>query len=145
MTNVKTHCDRLGNSWEGILELRVQIFGFGKDRGPHRGFGCCPIVTLSFFYLLHPMRLRNFFRFCSRLLFRVFTLESYSFFSFSFFFLLSNCALENSKFIPNRWMIYQDFWLRKRDDSLVDYENFLKEKPLQSKYLRSIKMDFLGM
>ena len=60
LTGVKTHRDRLGNSWEGILELRVQIFGFGKGRGPHRGFGCCPVVALSFFCLLHPRVFENF-------------------------------------------------------------------------------------
>ena len=38
--------DRFGNSKEGILEQRVQIFGFGKGRWPHRGFGCCPVVAL---------------------------------------------------------------------------------------------------
>ena len=41
-------------------------------------------------------------------------------------------------------MIYQDFWLRKRDDSLVDYKEFLKEKSLQSEYPCLIKMDFSG-
>ena len=60
LTNVKTHRDRLGDSREGILELRVQIFGFGKGRGPHKGFKCCPIVALSFFCLLRPRVFGNF-------------------------------------------------------------------------------------
>ena len=55
-----------------------------------------------------------FFFFCSRLPFRVFTLESF-FFPFLFFlihfFLLSYYALDNSKFIPNKWKIDQDFLL----------------------------------
>ena len=45
LTSVKTHCDRLRNSGEGILERGVQIFGFGEGKGPHRGFGCCPIIA----------------------------------------------------------------------------------------------------
>ena len=45
LTSVKTHCDRLENSREGVLERGVQIFGFGEGKGPHRGFGCCPVVA----------------------------------------------------------------------------------------------------
>ena len=30
LTSVKTHHDRFGNLKEGILEQKVQIFGFGK-------------------------------------------------------------------------------------------------------------------
>ena len=84
MTSVKTHRDRLENSREGILELRVQIFGLKKSKRPHRGFGCYPVVALSFFYLLRSRDFKNFSHFCSRLPFRVFTLESF-FFPFSFF------------------------------------------------------------
>ena len=69
-------------------------------------------------------------RFYSRLPFWVFTLESH----FFIFLQLSHYALENSKFIPNRWVIYQDDFGWKS----------LKEKPLQSKYPCSIKMDFSG-
>ena len=32
----------------------------------------------------------------------------------------------------------------KKTTALVDYKNFLKEKALQSKYPRLIKMDFSG-
>ena len=38
LTGVKTHSDRLENLGEGIMEQGVQIFGFGKGKGPHRGF-----------------------------------------------------------------------------------------------------------
>ena len=41
-------------------------------------------------------------------------------------------------------MVYQEFWLRKRDNSPVDYIKFLKEKSLQSEYPCLIKMDFSG-
>ena len=114
LTSVKTHRDRFGNSKEGILEQKVQIFGFGKGRRPHRGFGCCPVVALSFFCLLCPRVFENFLIFALDCPFRVFTLES--FFSFSFFW-LSYYALDNSKFIPNKWRIDQDFfvsWGKKR-------------------------------
>ena len=106
--------------------------------------GRCPFILL----FASPMRLQKFFCFCSRLPFRVFTLESLFFISifncffhhFSFFIVL----LCTWKFIPNRWMIYQESWLRKRDNSPVDYKKFLKEDSLHSEYPRSIKMDFLG-
>ena len=137
MIGVKTNRDRLGNSGEGNLEQKVQIFGFGKGKGPHKGFRCCPIVALSFFYLLRPRVFENFLIFALDYPFRVFTLESHFlfhfFFFFSSFFWLSYYALDNSKFIPNRWKIYQDDFGRK----------ILKEEPLQSKYPHSIQMDFL--
>ena len=60
LASVKTHRDRFGQSKEGILEQKVQIFGFGKGRGPHRGFGCCPVVALPFFCLLCPRVFENF-------------------------------------------------------------------------------------
>ena len=136
LTGVKTHRDRLGNSGESILEQRVQIFGFGKGRGPHKGFGCYLVIALSFFRLLRLQAFENFLISALDYPFRVFTLEFYSFFPFSFFFhhffWLSYYALDNSKFIPNRCKIYQDDFGRK----------ILKEKPLQSKYPHSIKMDF---
>ena len=87
LIGVKTHRDRFGNSTEGILEQRVQIFGFGKGRGPHRGFECCLVVALSFFCLLRPWDFKKFLIFALDCLFRVFTLESCFFFSF---FLLSS-------------------------------------------------------
>ena len=80
LTGVKTHRDRLE---EGILERGVQTFGFGEGKRPHRGFRCCSVIALSLFCLLRPWNFRNFF-FCSRLPFRVFTLESF-FFPFLFF------------------------------------------------------------
>ena len=85
LTSVKTRRDRFGNSKEGILEQRVQIFGFGKGKGPHRGFGCCPVVALSFFCLLCPQVFENFLISALDYPFRVFTLESR--FLFHFFFL----------------------------------------------------------
>ena len=54
LTGVKTHRGRLENSEEDILERGVQIFGFGEGKGPHRGFGCYPVVAFSFFHLLRP-------------------------------------------------------------------------------------------
>ena len=88
-------------------------------------------------------------RFYSRLPFRVFTLESLFFFSFifSFYFCLivPSCTWK-FKICPE-WMndLSRWFWLKNRDNSLIDYENFPKEKPLQFKYPNLIKMDFLGM
>ena len=83
LTGVKTHHDRLWNSGESILEQRVHIFGFGKGRGPRRGFGCCPIIALhSFIGSAHEVSKHFFLR--SRPPFRVFTLESHFFF-FIFF------------------------------------------------------------
>ena len=54
LTGVKTYRDGLEDSRKGILERKVQIFGFGEGKGPHRGFGCCLVVALSFFRLLRP-------------------------------------------------------------------------------------------
>ena len=108
LTGVKTHRDRLGNSGEDILELRVQIFGFGKGKRLHKGFICCPVVVFhSSVCSAHESSKISCF--CSRLPFRIFTLESHFFIFSSFFiFSLSYYALENSKFIPNRWIFYQD-------------------------------------
>ena len=69
LTSVKTNRDRLENSRESILEQRVQTFGFGKGRGPHRGFECCWVVALSFFYLLRPQAFEIFFIFALDYLF----------------------------------------------------------------------------
>ena len=127
---------------------RFKFFDFGRGRGPHKGFRCCLVVALSFFFFALPASLWKFSHFCSRPPFRVFTLESCSLFRFSFFFshhfsffIVLLCTW---KFIPNRWMIYQESWLRKKDNSPVDYKKFLKEDSLQSEYPRLIKMDFSG-
>ena len=71
-----------------------------------------------------PMSLRNFSRFCSRLSFLVFTLESHF-----FIFWLSYYALDNSRFIPNRWMIYQDFFFgwRKEPTALLIMKIFSRK------------------
>ena len=45
LIGVKTHRDRFENSKEGILEQKVQIFGFGEGKGPHRGFRCYPVIV----------------------------------------------------------------------------------------------------
>ena len=63
LIGVKTHRDRLENSSEGILERGVQIFGFGEGKGPHRGFRCCLVVALSFFFFFCSWGFRNFFVF----------------------------------------------------------------------------------
>ena len=127
-----------------FLNRRFRFPGFGKGRGPHRGFECFPVVALSFFCLPRLRVFENFFVSALDCPFQVFTLESCSFFPFSFFlfssfFIILLCTW---KFIPNRWMVYQEFWLRKRDNNPVDYKKFLKEKSLQSEYPYLIKMDF---
>ena len=108
------------------------------------------VRSLPFTLLFAPsMSLRNFSRFRSRLPFRVFTLESHFFILILFHFSIVLLCTWKSKIHPkqvddlSRFFLFF-FWLKKRDDSLVDYENFLKEKPLQSKFPRSIKMDFSG-
>ena len=115
----------LGIRGKAFWNRRFRFIDFGKGRGPHRGFRCCPIVALSFFYLLRPRVSKDFLIFALDRPFRVFTLESYFSFSFFIFFIVLLCTW---KFILNRWMVYQEFWLRKRDNSLVDYEKFLKEE-----------------
>ena len=102
LISVKTHRDRLENSREGILERGVQIFGFGEGKRPHRGFRCCSIISLSSFCLLHPWDFRNFLVFCSRLPFRVFTLES--FFLSIFIFLLAEEKRQKPRWL---WKISQ--------------------------------------
>ena len=92
--SVKTHRDRLENLREGILEWGVQIFNFGKVKGPHKGFECCPIVAFRF-SVASPMRLQKFSHFCSKLPFRVFTLESFFlsiFILFHFFLTILLCT-----------------------------------------------------
>ena len=135
LIGVKTRRDRLENSRECILERGVQIFDFGEGKGPHVGFRCCLVVALSFFCLLRPWGFRNFVVSALDCPFRVFTLELCFFFFCFLHFSLSYYALENSKFIPNGWMLYQDDFGWK----------FPKEKPLQSKYPHLIQMDFLDM
>ena len=106
LTIVKTHRDRLENSREGILERGVQIFGFGEGKGPHRGFECCLVVAFHFsVYSAHESS--KFFSFLLQTALSGFHLRVLFFIFFSFFiFSLSYYALENSRFIPNRWMIY---------------------------------------
>ena len=105
------------------------------------------LLTLHFFVCSAHESLESS-RFCSILPFRVFTLESRFFFSFIFSFsfcLIVPPCTQKFKIYPewvndlSRW-----FWLKNRDNNLVDYEKFPKEKPLQSKYPHLIKMDFLG-
>ena len=92
MTGVKTHHDRLWNLGESILEQRVQIFGFGKGRGPRRGFGCCQIIALySFIGSAHEVSKHFFLR--SRPPFQVFTLESHFFIFFLFYFFLFHFSI----------------------------------------------------
>ena len=77
------------------------------------------------------MRLQKFSCFCSKLPFRVFTLESFFPFHFHFFIIFFDCpimhlTIQNSSRTSER-LIKIFCWLRKRDNSLVDYEKFLKE------------------
>ena len=129
LTSVKTHRDRLENSREG---MRSSNFGFGKDERPHRGFGCYSVVALSFFCLFYPWVFKNFLisaldcpfsGFHPRV---IFSFHSRSF-SFFIFFWLSYYALDNSKFIPNKWKILRFFcWLRK--ETTAFREKFLKKE-----------------
>ena len=122
LIGVKTHRDRLKNLGKALLNRRFRFIDFVRGWGPHKCFGCCPVVALSFFYLLCPRGFENFPISALDCPFRVFTLESF-FFLFSFFFIfflwLSYYALDNSKFIPNKWKIDQDFLLAE-ENSLID-------------------------
>ena len=84
-----------------------------------------------------PINLQNFSRFCSRLPFRVFTVESHFLF---FHFSLSYYALRNSS-RTGGWFI-KNFGWRKETTALLIMKNFSRKKTLQSKYPRSIKIDF---
>ena len=147
LTSVKTHRDRLENSGESILEQRVQIFGFGKGRRPHRGFECCPIVALSFFYLLCPQVFENFLAFA---LDRPFGFSPQSLvlsFHFHFFIIFFYCPImhliiQNSS-QTGGWFI-KNFGWGIETTALLIMKIFSRKKTLQSKYPRSIKMDFLG-
>ena len=104
-------------------------------------------VRLLPFILLFvsPTSFRKFSHFCSRPPFRVFTLESFFHFHFYFhffiIFLLSfffdcpvmHLTIRNSSRTGERFI------------KMILEAKILKEKPLQSKYPRSIKMDFSGM
>ena len=147
LTGVKTHRDRLGNSGDSILEQRVQIFGFGKGRGPHKGFGCCLVVALSFFRLLRPWVFK-IFRFCFRLPFRGFTLESCSFFPFSFFLfhhffdcLIMHLTIHLEQVNGLSRILAED----KRQQPLLITKKISSRKKLFSPSIHTlIKMDFSG-
>ena len=146
LTGVKTYRDRLENSGEDTLEKRVQIFGFGKGRGPHRGFGCCPVIAFSFFCLLRPWDFKNFLVSALNRPFQVFTLESHFYFFFffhSFFFTVLLCTWQ-FKIHHEQVKDWSRFFVGrgKETTTLLIMKNFLRNKTLQSKYLRSIKMDF---
>ena len=112
-----------------LLNRSFRFPNFGRGWGLRGGFRCFLVVNPSFFCLPAHESLESF-HFRSKLPFWVFTLGSCLFiFLFS---LIIHYAFENSKFIPNRWVIYQDDFGWK----------FSKEKRLQSKYPCSIKMDF---
>ena len=105
-----------------VLNRWFKFSGFGRDWGPQRGFGCFPVVDLSFFCLLCPWVFKNFLVSALDYPFRVFTLKSH-FFHFLFIF-SSHHAFENSKFIPNEWMIYQDdFGWRTKTTTLMTMKN----------------------
>ena len=87
------------------------------------------VRSLPFILLfVPPMSLWRFSCFCSRPPFRVFTVESYFLFLFFHFFTVLLCIWK-FKIYPervndlSRWL-----WLKNRDNSLVDYEKFLKEE-----------------
>ena len=86
-----------------LLNKGFRFLDFGRGwrlRGGSRYFLA---VNPSFFCLPCPWVFR-IFSFLLRLPFWVFTLESH----FFHFLWLSHYALKNSRFIPNRWVIYQD-------------------------------------
>ena len=127
------------NSWTKGFKFMV----IGKGRGPHREFGCYPVVALSFFCLLRLWDFRNFLIFALDCPFRVFTLES--FFIFIFFLSFFDCPIMHSKIHTEQVnglsrILAED---KRQQPSLIT-KNFLKEKALQSKYPRLIKMDFSG-
>ena len=91
--------------------------------------GAIRALPFHFFFFFRTAHESLKFCFCSRLPFWVFTLEPhFSFFFYFFIFWLSYCALENSKFIPKRVNVLSRwFWLKNKDNSLVDYENSLRK------------------
>ena len=91
------------------------------------------VRSLTFTLLFAPpVSLQKFSCFCSRLPFRVFTLESFflSIFIFLSFFdcPIMHLTIQNSSRISEGLIKIFFCWLRKRDNSLVDYEKFLKEE-----------------
>ena len=107
-----------------------RFFDFGRGWGPHKCFGCCPIVALSFFYLLCPRLFENFLISALDCFFWVFTLESF----FHHFFLTVLLCTWQFKIHPEQVKDWSRFfcWLRKRDNSLLITKNFLKEEKLFS-------------
>ena len=103
--------------------------------------GRCPFILL----FAPPTIFQKFYYFRSRPPFSSFHPRVIIFFWLSYY------ALDNSKFILNGWMIYQDFWLRKRDNSLVDYENFSRKNlfspsiHVQSKWTFQVRNVGLGL
>ena len=93
------------------------------------------VRSLPFILLFTPSMNLQIFCFCSRLPFRVFTLESFflSIFIFSSFFLFFLTVLLCTWQFKIHHEQVKDWsrffcWLRKRDNNLVDYEKFLKEE-----------------
>ena len=60
LTGVKIHHDRLRIWGKAFLDRRFRLFDFGRGWGPHKCFGCYPVVASSFFCLLHPRIFDNF-------------------------------------------------------------------------------------
>ena len=60
LTGVKTYCDSFRSLGKALLNRRFRFIDFGRGWGPQKGFGCCSIVTLSFFCFLRPWVFANF-------------------------------------------------------------------------------------
>ena len=130
LTGVKTYRDGLENSGKGILEQRVQILILESVEDLIEASDA--VWSLPFHSsVCFAHETSEIFRFCSRLPFRVFTLESFflSTFIFHHFFTVLLCTWQ-FKIHPEQVKDWSRLfcWLRKRDNSLVDYEKFLKEE-----------------
>ena len=100
------------------------------------------LLTFHSFALL--VSLWKFSHFRSRLPFLGFhpRVMFFSFFqSFSLFWFFYH-SFKNSKFVLNGWIIYQDNFDWKQKHQPYWLWKIPQEKPLQSKYPHSIKMDF---
>ena len=110
----------------------VQIFWFWKGLRTSKRLwmllGCWPFILLL---ALYPWVFEDFLIFALDCPFG-FSPKSHVFYfhSFSLFLFveLSHHALENSKFVPNRWMIYQDdFGWRIKTTTLLTMKNSLRK------------------
>ena len=131
-TCVKTHRDRLRSSGEGFLERGVQIFVLERVKDLIKDSDA--VWSLPFILLFAPsMSLRKFLFLLQTALSGFHPRVIFSFhFHFSSFLLFFDCpimhlTIQNSSRTSER-LIKIFCWLRKRDNSLVDYKKFLKEE-----------------